>query len=127
LERRRHDAAAAYARAGLVPPEAQLYEWGHPRPWLDAMVATHKVDGLFGVPTRGDLLPRSAFAIEVGEPFRAGGDTLQIVYDWCLRHFPTTRGSAGQATAWRDLFLRADTGWTRVGHFRVSASSACTP
>lgn len=108
-------------------PEAHLYEWGHPRPWLDAMVSTRRVDGLFGVPARRTQLPRTAFAIEVGEPFRAGGDTLQIVYDWCVRSFPATRGSAGPAAVWRDLFVRADTGWTRVAHLRALAPTACSP
>jgi hypothetical protein len=108
-------------------PEAQLYEWAHPRPWLDAMVATHKVDGLFGIPVRREHLPRSAFALEVGEPFRAQGDTLQIIYDWCVRSFAGTRGTAGPAAVWRDLFVRGDTGWTRVGHLRAQAASACTP
>src|SRR5690348_11096779 len=36
---------------GPTPPEA-LYEPAHPRAWLDAMVATHQVDGVFGVPSR---------------------------------------------------------------------------
>lgn len=108
-------------------PEAQFYEWAHPRSWLEAMVATGKVDGLFGVPSQGDELRRSAFAIEVGEPSPAGGDTLQIVYAWCVRSFPTTQGSAGPASAWRDLFIRADTGWARVAHLRTPAPSGCAP
>lgn len=108
-------------------PEAALYEWAHPRPWLDAMVATHKVDGVFGVPSRGAHLSRSAFTVEVGEPTPAGHDTLQIVYDWCVRHFPVRSGSAGPASVWRDLFVRSDSGWTRVAHLRAVAPTACTP
>ena len=108
-------------------PEAQLYEWAHPRAWLDAMVATRRVDGLFGVPGRNDRLPRTAFAIEVGEPFPGTGDTMQIVYDWCVRQFPAERGGASRIAAWRDLFVRGDTGWTRVGHRRAVAPTACSP
>jgi hypothetical protein len=107
-------------------PADQLYEQAHPRPWLDAMVATHKVDGLFGVPTRGGGLRHTAFAIEVGEPFPGGHDTLQIVYDWCVRSFPTTRRGGARASVWRDLFIRSDTGWTRVAHLPTSALSACS-
>ena len=106
-------------------PEAQLYEWAHPRPWLEAMVATHRVDGLFGVPGTGQGLPRTAFAIEVGEPFGGGADTLQIVYAWCLRSFPARAGRASSPAVWRDLFVRADTGWARVGHLRALAPTSC--
>lgn len=111
---------------GPTPPQG-LYELSHPQAWLDAMVATHKVDGVFGVPAREGHLPRVAFAIEVGEPFPAGKDTLGIVYDWCTRRFPARRGSAGPASVWRDLFVRSDTGWTRVGHHPAVAPAACTP
>ncbi|HET7042506.1 MAG TPA: hypothetical protein VFI13_10825 [Gemmatimonadales bacterium] len=108
-------------------PEAQLYEWSHPRPWLEAMVSTQLVEGLFGVPGRRDGLTHSAFAIEVGEPFPGTADTLQIVYAWCVRRFPVRAGNAGTASVWRDLFVRADTGWSRVGHLRAVAPAACSP
>jgi len=108
-------------------PEAQRFEWAHPRPWLEAMVATRKVDGLFGVPSLRDQLPHQAFAVEVGEPFHGEADTVQIIYAWCIRSFPTRRGQAGPARAWRDLFVRADTGWARVGHRPEAAAFACTP
>ena len=87
---------------GPTPPQG-LYELSHPQAWLDAMVATHK------------------------EPFPAGKDTLGIVYDWCTRRFPARRGSAGPASVWRDLFVRSDTGWARVGHHPAVAPAACTP
>lgn len=111
---------------GPTPPQA-LFELAHPRPWLDAMVATHKVDGVFGVPAREGHLPRTAFAIEVGEPFRSGHDTLEVVYDWCVRRFPAARGAAGSASVWRDLFVSSDTGWARVAHLPAIAPTACTP
>ena len=108
-------------------PEAHLYEWAHPRAWLDAMVATRRVDGLFGVPGVGQGLRRTGFAVEVGEPFRGGGDTLQVFYAWCQREFPTRAGRASAPAVWRDLFVRADTGWARVGHLPALAPTACTP
>ncbi|MEO6067215.1 MAG: hypothetical protein ABJB33_07320 [Gemmatimonadota bacterium] len=108
-------------------PEEYLYAWAHPRPWLDAMVANGLVEGLFGVPAYRSGLPRTAFAIEIGEPYPAGPDTLAVVYDWCVRRFPTENGIVGTATVWRDAFVRADSGWARVGHVRTMAPSACTP
>ena len=106
-------------------PEEWRFEWAHPRAWLETMVATRKVDGLFGVPTFRDQLPRRVFAVEVGEPFKATGDTLQILYAWCLRSFPTRTGETGAPSTWRDLFVRADTGWTRVAHLPALFAFAC--
>jgi hypothetical protein len=108
-------------------PEAYLFEWAHPRPWLGEMVSTGLVAGVFGVPSRRSAMPRSAFAIEVGEPYPTRGDTVEIVYDWCVRRFPAYRGEAGPATTWRDTFIPGDTGWIRLRHNREIAASACTP
>lgn len=111
---------------GPTPPEA-LYRSSHPRAWLDAMVSTHQVDGLFGVPLRNGRPLQDGFAIEVGEPSPAGHDTLQIAYDWCVRRFSVKRATPGPASVWRDLFVRSDTGWARVAHLRTVAAAACTP
>lgn len=108
-------------------PARALYEWAHPRPWLDAMVGTKKVDGLFGMPAQRAHMPASAYAIEVGEPYPVGPDSLAIAYDWCVRNFRVRTAVAGFATAWRDLFIRSDTGWARVSHARAVAPAACTP
>lgn len=110
---------------GPTPPAA-LFERSHPRAWLDAMVSTHQVDGVFGVPTRAGP-GRNVFAIEVGEPFPGGRDTVEIAYAWCVRRFPTRAGTAGAPKAWRDQFIHSDTGWARVAHLPAVAPSACTP
>ena len=57
-------------------PEAYIYSWTHPREWLEAMVATKLVDGLFGVGGAVRGMRRTGVAIEVGEPYPAGRDTL---------------------------------------------------
>ncbi len=108
-------------------PEEYIYSWVHPREWLEAMIATKLVDGVFGVGGAPRGLPRTGVAIEVGEPYPAGRDTLEVAYDWCLRPIPAERGSGGRASSWRDAFVRADTGWTRVRHLPAVILSACTP
>jgi len=108
-------------------PEAYLYAWTHPREWLEAMVATKLVDGVFGVGNAPRSLGRTGVAIEVGEPYPAGRDTLEVAYDWCLRRIPAERGSGGRASSWRDAFVQADTGWTRVRHLPTIILSACVP
>ena len=108
-------------------PEAYIYSWAHPREWLEAMVATKLVDGVFGVGGASRGMTRTGVAIEVGEPYPAGRDTLEVAYDWCLRRIPAEPGSGGRASAWRDAFVRADTGWTRVRHLPTVILSACTP
>lgn len=107
-------------------PEEYLFAWAHPRPWLDAMVATRLVEGVFGVPAQRGGLPRAAFAVEMGEPYPAGRDTVEIVYAWCVRRFPTRNGLVGAATSWRDAFVQVDSGWARVRHLRTVAPTACT-
>lgn len=108
-------------------PEEYLYDWAHPHEWLEAMVANKLVDGTFGVPALRTGIRFVGIAVEVGEPFPAGHDTVAISYAWCLRPFPTTRNRAGPPAVWTDAFVRSDTGWTRVGHLRGNAISACTP
>lgn len=108
-------------------PEGYLYAWAHPHEWLEAMVATKLVKGVFGVGygTRGIL--HTGAAVEIGAPYPAGRDTFEVAYDWCLRAIPAERGSGGKASSWRDAFVRADTGWTRVRHTPTIILSACTP
>jgi hypothetical protein len=108
-------------------PAEYLYSWAHPREWLEAMIASKQVDGLFGVGGARRGIPRTAVAVEIGEPYPAGGDTLEVAYDWCLRRLPAERGTGGRASSWRDAFVRADTGWTRVRHLPTVILSACTP
>lgn len=108
-------------------PEAYIYAWAHPREWLEAMVATKLVDGVFGVGGLARGMIRNGIAIEVGEPYPAGRDTLEVAYDWCIRQIPAERGSGGRASSWRDAFVRADTGWTRIRHLPTVILSACTP
>jgi hypothetical protein len=108
-------------------PDEFLYTWSHPREWLDAMVATKLVDGTFGVPTLRTGLGFVAAAVEIGEPYPVGRETLAIGYAWCLRPFPTVKGRAAPASVWIDAFVRADTGWIRVRHTPATAISACTP
>ena len=79
------------------------------------MVATKLVDGTFGVPATRSGLRVSGYAIEVGEPYPAGRDTLEIIYAWCARPFPTTQDVAGPASVWQDAFVPSDTGWTWWG------------
>jgi hypothetical protein len=108
-------------------PAEYLYTWAHPHEWLEAVVATKLVDGVFGVGGARRGMAHTAVAVEVGEPYPAGRDTLEVAYDWCLRSFPAERGSGGRASSWRDAFVRADTGWTRVRHTPAVVLSACTP
>lgn len=108
-------------------PEAYIYDWAHPREWLEAMVATKLVRGTFGVGTAARGMSRTALAVEIGEPYPAGRDTFEVAYDWCLRPIPAERGSGGKASSWRDAFVRADTGWTRVRHTPAVILSACSP
>jgi hypothetical protein len=108
-------------------PAEYIYAWAHPHEWLDAMIATKLVDGVFGVGGVRRGMARTAVAVEIGEPYPAGGDTLEVAYDWCLRGLPAERGSGGRASSWRDAFVRADTGWTRVRHQPAVILSACTP
>ena len=108
-------------------PEEYLYSWAHPQEWLEAMVATKLVDGTFGVPATRGGIPVVGFAIEVGGPYPAGRDTLEIIYAWCARPFPTTQNVAGPASVWRDAFVPSDTGWTRLRHLTAVAISACSP
>lgn len=108
-------------------PEEYYYTPSHPVEWLEAMVANHFVEGTFGIgdPRQGYQL---AFALEVGEPFPAGRDTLGIVYSICQRRLPSRRGGhVGGIEVWQDRFIRADTGWARVAHGRTVAPVACTP
>ena len=108
-------------------PEASLASWSHRREWLDAMVATHLVDGLFGVGNERRLTTRNGIAVEMGDPYPSGRDTLEVAYDWCLRPIPAIRGEAGKPSAWRDAFVKSDTGWTRVRHLPAVILSACRP
>ncbi|HVX87792.1 MAG TPA: hypothetical protein VG940_02610 [Gemmatimonadales bacterium] len=108
-------------------PEEYFYTSAHPTRWLEAMVANHLVDGTFGIGSarQGYLL---AIALEVGEPFLAGPDTLGIIYSICQRRLPSQRGGhVGGIDVWQDRFVRADTGWARVAHGRTVAPMACTP
>lgn len=108
-------------------PEAYMYAWAHPHEWLEAMVATKLVRGVFGVGNIPPGMSRPGVAVEIGEPYPAGRDTLEVAYDWCIRSIPAERGSGGRASSWRDAFVRADTGWTRVRHLPAVILSACTP
>lgn len=108
-------------------PAEYFYATAHRPEWLAAMVTNHLVDGTFGIgdPRQGYLL---AFALEVGEPFPTGRDTLGILYTICQRQLPSRRGGhVGNIEVWQDRFIRADTGWARVAHGRAVAPMACTP
>lgn len=109
-------------------PASHRHEETHRTEWLEAMVATHLVDELFGRASERRGLVRRAVVVEVGAPYPQGRDTFAIVYDWCVRSLPTSEGTrSGDVSAWRDAFVRADTGWTLIGHTRVLAPVACSP
>ncbi|HEX7918520.1 MAG TPA: hypothetical protein VF454_03905 [Gemmatimonadales bacterium] len=127
-------------------PEEFVYDWVHRREWLVAMRTTHLVDELYGPRAERDRLePRSiadelhaprgiqdrsarlAIVVEVGAPFPLGRDTLAIIYDYCIRPVPSTdRAPGANISVWRDSFVRADTGWARVGHAPTVAPTGCT-
>ena len=108
-------------------PAEHLYDWTHRTEWLEAMRANALVDALVGPRSDRHGLSDWGLVIEVGAPFRQGRDTVAILYDWCLQRIPLRRAATGgNIRVWRDAFLRADTGWTRVGHAPAIAPMACT-
>ena len=111
---------------GPTPPEA-YYDRVHRREWLAAMQGGRLVDALVGPRTDRRGLDQWGLVVEVGAPFPQGRDTIGVIYDWCLRRLPLNRGATGgNVKVWHDAFVRADTGWTRVGHAPAVAPLACT-
>jgi hypothetical protein len=106
-------------------PEEYLYRRAHPDGWLQSIVAAGLVDGIFGVPRTRSGLRQVSYTIEVGEPYPAGRDTVQIVYSWCARPFPATPGTVAPGAVWRDALLPSDTGWVRVTHAPTTVIGAC--
>jgi hypothetical protein len=106
-------------------PEEFFFEYSHPRDWLDSMIETRLVEGLVGPIAVRQTVQRVGFAISIGEPYRVGRDTVEIVYAWCLRRFPTQPWAVATGGIWRDAMLLADTGWIRVRHSPAMAPVAC--
>jgi len=106
-------------------PEEYMYRRAHPEAWLESIVAARLVDGVFGVPRTRSGLRQVSYTIEVGEPFPAGRDTVQIVYAWCARTFPSSPGVVAPGAVWRDALLPSDTGWARVSHSPTTVIGAC--
>jgi hypothetical protein len=106
-------------------PEEFMYQRAHPTAWLQSIVAAGLVDGVFALPRTRSGLRQVSYTLEIGEPYPAGRDTVQIIYAWCARTFPTTPGSVAPGAVWRDALLPADTGWVRVGHAPTSVIGAC--
>ena len=106
-------------------PEEYMYQRSHPDTWLQGIVAAGLVDGIYGVPRTRSGLRQVSYTIEVGEPYPAGRDTVQIVYSWCARPFPATPGAVAPGAVWRDALLPSDTGWARVSHSPTTVIGAC--
>jgi hypothetical protein len=106
-------------------PEEYMYQRSHPTAWLESIVAAGLVDGIFAIPRSRSGLRQVSYTLEIGEPYPAGRDTVQIIYAWCARTFPTTPGAVAPGGVWRDALLPADTGWVRVGHAPTSVIGAC--
>ena len=106
-------------------PEEYFYAYSHPRDWLDSMVEARLVEGLVGRIAVRQTVQRVGFAVSMGEPYRVGRDTVEIVYAWCLRRFPTQPWTVAQGGVWRDAMLLGDSGWTRVKHTPAVATVAC--
>lgn len=108
-------------------PAEQLYDWTHRPEWLEAMKVNGLVDALVGPRTDRRGLDSWGLVLEIGAPFPQGRDTISILSDWCVRRLPLRRGvTGGNMRAWRDDFIRADTGWARVGHAPAIAPMGCT-
>lgn len=108
-------------------PTEYMYDWVHRREWLEAMQASKLVDELRGPREDRDRLVGRVIVIEVGAPYPAGRDTMEILYDWCIRRLPARDGAPGtNISVWRDSFVRSDTGWRRVGHAPAVAPTGCT-
>lgn len=106
-------------------PSEFMYQQGHSATWLQSIVAAELVDGIFSIPRSRSGLRQVSYTIEVGEPYPAGGDTVQIAYAWCARPFPSTPGAVAPGAVWRDALLPADTGWVRVAHAPTTVIGAC--
>jgi hypothetical protein len=106
-------------------PEEYYYEYVHPRDWLDSVADAKMVDGLIGPMAERRTVQRVGFSIAMGEPYPAGRDTVEIIYAWCIRSFPTQPWSATNGGIWRDAMLRSDSGWTRVRHSPAMVPVAC--
>lgn len=106
-------------------PSEYMYQRAHSEGWLHSVVAAELVDGVFSVPRTRSGLRQVSYTIEIGEPFPAGQDTVQILYAWCARTFPTTPGAVAPGAVWRDALLPADTGWVRVAHSPTTVIGAC--
>jgi hypothetical protein len=106
-------------------PEKYFYQYVHPRDWLDSVAEAKMVDGLIGPIAERRTVQRVGFSIAMGEPYPAGRDTVEIVYAWCVRSFPTQPWAASNGGIWRDALVRGDTGWARVSHSPAMAPVAC--
>lgn len=106
-------------------PKENFFEYVHPRDWLDSMVAEKLVDGLIGPVSVRQTVQRAGFSISMGEPYLAGRDTVEIVYAWCVRRFPTQSWAVANGGIWRDAMLLSDSGWTRIKHSPAMVSIAC--
>jgi len=106
-------------------PEQFMYSRAHSEAWLQSVVAAELVDGIFSIPRTRSGLRQVSYTIEIGEPYPAGRDTVQIIYAWCARPFPSTPGAVAPGAVWRDALLPADTGWVRVAHTPTTVLGAC--
>jgi len=108
-------------------PKEYLFQKAHDPAWIDAAIADGLIDRAFGIPRERSGLRQLSFAVTLGEPYPAGGDSVAVVYAWCLRPFPAEPFATGKAASWRDTMVRADSGWVRVKHVPTVAISSCTP
>lgn len=108
-------------------PKEYLYRKAHDPRWIDSVIAEGLIDRAFGIPRERSGLAQLSFAVTVGEPYPAGGDSVAVVYAWCPRTFPAEPFRTGKASSWRDTMLRTDSGWVRVQHAPTVAISSCSP
>jgi len=109
---------------GPTPAEYMYRQW-HSQEWLASIVEAGLVDGTFGLPRSRSGLRQLSYTIDIGEPYPAGKDTVQIVYSWCARPFPATPGAVAPGGVWRDAMLQSDTGWVRVTHSPTTVVGSC--